>query len=68
MLLDVLQADDDNADLSDGTPNGAAILEGFGMHGITLFSNVEIEHEAEGYTAGGRTDCHQCQRPSAVPV
>ena len=26
VLLDVLQADDDNADLSDGTPNGAAIL------------------------------------------
>ena len=51
VLLDVLLADDDNADLSDGTPNGAAILEGFGMHGITLFSNVEIEHEAEGYTA-----------------
>ncbi|MDB4787097.1 M36 family metallopeptidase [Flavobacteriales bacterium] len=51
VLLDALQADDDNADLSDGTPNGAAILEGFGMHGITLFSNVEVEHQAEGYTA-----------------
>lgn len=51
VLLDALQADDDNADLSDGTPNGAAILEGFGMHGITLFSNVEIGHNAEGYTA-----------------
>lgn len=46
VLLDALQADDDNADLSDGTPNGAAILEGFGIHGITLFSNVDIGHDA----------------------
>ncbi len=44
ILLDVLQADDDNDDLSDGTPNGAAILEGFGMHGISLFSSVDIAH------------------------
>jgi len=51
VLLDALQADDDNADLSDGTPNGAAILEGFGIHGITLFSNVDIGHEAEGYSS-----------------
>ncbi|MDA8695324.1 hypothetical protein N9L83_00070 [Flavobacteriales bacterium] len=55
VLLDALQADDDNADLSDGTPNGAAILEGFGMHGITLFSNVEVVHEAEGFTAAGES-------------
>lgn len=44
ILLDVLQADDDNDDLSDGTPNGAAILEGFAMHGISLFSSVDIAH------------------------
>ena len=50
ILLDALQADDDNADLSDGTPNGAAILEGFGLHGITLFSNVDIGHDASGFT------------------
>ena len=53
VLLDVLQADDDNADLSDGTPNGAAILEGFGIHGITLFSNVDIGHVAEEYCPAG---------------
>ena len=46
ILLDVLQADDDDDDLSNGTPNGNAILEGFGLHGITLFSSVDIEHEA----------------------
>ncbi len=53
VLLDVLQADDDNADLSDGTPNGSAILEGFGIHGITLFSNVDIGHDAEEYSTAG---------------
>lgn len=44
VLLDVLQADDDDEDLSNGTPNGAAILEGFAMHGISLFSGVNIDH------------------------
>lgn len=53
VLLDALQADDDNADLSDGTPNGAAILQGFGLHGITLFSNVDIGHDPEGYAEAG---------------
>ena len=45
ILLDVLQADDDDDDLSNGTPNGDAILEGFGMHGISLFSSVDIGHD-----------------------
>lgn len=44
ILLDLLQTDDDDDDLSNGTPNGNAILEGFGMHGISLFSSVDIDH------------------------
>ena len=44
MLLDVLQADDDDDDLTNGTPNDLAIIEGFAMHGITLFSYVNIAH------------------------
>lgn len=44
VLLDALQADDDDGDLSNGTPNGLAIIEGFDMHGISLLSYVEIEH------------------------
>ena len=44
VLLDALQADDDDGDLSNGTPNGLAILEGFEIHGITLFAYAEIEH------------------------
>lgn len=44
VLLDVLQADDDDGDLSNGTPNGDAIIEGFDIHGITLLSNAELYH------------------------
>jgi hypothetical protein len=46
VLLDVLQADDDDGDITNGTPNGAAIVEGFARHGITLLSNLTIVHEA----------------------
>ena len=45
VLLDALQADDDNADLADGTPNDIAIIEGFAIHGIYLLSGAEIIHE-----------------------
>lgn len=45
VLLDVLQADDDNGDLSDGTPNGFAIVEGFDLHGITLLASAVLEHD-----------------------
>ena len=44
VLLDALQADDDDADISNGTPNGGAIVEGFAIHGITLFSYAELDH------------------------
>lgn len=45
VLLDVLQADDDDDDLLNGTPNAAAIIEGFAIHGITLFSYVDLAHD-----------------------
>lgn len=44
VLIDVLQADDDDGDLSNGTPNAAAIVEGFDLHGISVFSYAEIDH------------------------
>ncbi|NNE55064.1 MAG: T9SS type A sorting domain-containing protein, partial [Flavobacteriales bacterium] len=44
VLLDVLQADDDNGDITDGTPNGDAIVEGFAIHGITLITNAIFNH------------------------
>ncbi len=45
VLLDVLQADDDDGDITNGTPNGLAIVEAFGIHGITLISDAELFHD-----------------------
>lgn len=45
VLLECLSADDDNADLSDGTPNDSAILEAFAEHGIILLANVYLTHD-----------------------
>ncbi|HRF79099.1 MAG TPA: hypothetical protein PL070_03340, partial [Flavobacteriales bacterium] len=44
VLLDVLQADDNDDDITNGTPHGAAIVEAFGIHGITLISGAELLH------------------------
>lgn len=44
VLLDVLQEDDDDGDLLTGTPNGAAIVEGFAIHGITLLASAIVSH------------------------
>lgn len=44
VLLDVLQADDDDGDITNGTPNGAVIIEAFALHGITLLSDVSFDH------------------------
>ncbi|MEO8069467.1 MAG: T9SS type A sorting domain-containing protein [Flavobacteriales bacterium] len=44
VLLDVLEADDTDNDILNGTPNGTAIIEAFAEHGITLLSNVELDH------------------------
>ncbi len=49
VLIDALQADDvpgnggDN-DITNGTPNGLAIVDAFALHGITLISNAELVH------------------------
>ena len=47
VLIDVLLADDDDGDLSNGTPHGNAIVQGFYMHGITLISNAEFVHSPQ---------------------
>jgi len=44
VLIDVLQADDDDGDITNGTPHGNAIVEAFALHGITLLSNVTFAH------------------------
>jgi hypothetical protein len=46
VLIDVLQADDDDGDITNGTPNGLAIVDGFARHGITLLSNITLQHTA----------------------
>jgi len=50
VLLDVLQADDDDDDLLNGTPNALAIIEGFAIHGITLFSYATVDHYPVEFT------------------
>ncbi|MBK6945450.1 MAG: T9SS type A sorting domain-containing protein [Flavobacteriales bacterium] len=44
VLIDVLQADDDDGNITNGTPNGNAIVEAFGIHGISLLSNITFAH------------------------
>ncbi|MFN3940776.1 MAG: hypothetical protein ACK4IY_09310, partial [Chitinophagales bacterium] len=45
VLLEALLADDDNANLADGTPNDIAIIEAFAEHGITLLANAIVIHD-----------------------
>lgn len=49
VLIDVLQADDDDNDITNGTPNGDEIIEGFAVHGITLISNASLTHSPEDF-------------------
>ncbi|HMQ75025.1 MAG TPA: hypothetical protein PKE21_00270 [Flavobacteriales bacterium] len=44
VLLDALQADDNDGDITNGTPNAGAIVEAFALHGITLLSNATLVH------------------------
>ena len=44
ILLEVLYADDNDGDLSNGTPNDIDIIDAFNQHGITLLSNAVISH------------------------
>jgi len=44
VLLDVLQADDDDGNIANGTPNILDICDAFGQHGITLISNATLTH------------------------
>jgi len=44
VLIDALQADDDDANLLNGTPNGQEIVDAFALHGINLISNANLLH------------------------
>jgi len=44
VLIDALLADDDDGDITNGTPHGDAIVQGFYLHGISLITNAIINH------------------------
>jgi len=44
ILLEALLYDDDDGNLTNGTPNGIDICDAFGIHGITLISNATLNH------------------------
>lgn len=44
VLLDALLADDNDGDLTNGTPHGNEIVQGFYLHGITLISPAVLSH------------------------
>ncbi len=44
VLLEALVQDDDDADLSNGTPRDVDIIAAFGQHGITLLASAELNH------------------------
>ena len=52
VLLDCLEFDDDDGNILNGTPNGAAISEGFAIHGITFLATAEIDHEPISFIPG----------------
>lgn len=45
VLFQALIADDDNGDLTDGTPNSEAIFKAFDLHGIKLRLAAQVEHD-----------------------
>ncbi len=51
ILLDAILADDDDGDLSNGTPNATAILESFAHHGIFLEESSYVHQPVEGEEA-----------------
>lgn len=51
ILFQALVADDDNGNLSDGTPHSEEIIEAFALHGIRLQLVAEVEHENVLYAA-----------------
>jgi hypothetical protein len=44
VLLDALLADDNDGDITNGTPHGNEIIQGFYLHGITLISPALLSH------------------------
>ncbi len=44
ILLSALQHDDNDADLTNGTPHAKQIIDAFALHGITLANALDVQH------------------------
>ena len=55
MFLEVLVADDNDGNLANGTPHGAAIAHAFSAHGIGPNAWLAIDHEPAADTPAGGT-------------
>lgn len=51
VLLDALLADDNDGDITNGTPHGNEIVQGFYLHGITLISPAVLSHTPANFAA-----------------
>lgn len=60
VLVDALQADDDDGDITNGTPNGDLIIAAFARHGITLLSSATLAHEP--------VELMEAEQPTVVSV
>ena len=67
VLIDALQADDNDGDITNGTPNGNEIVEAFAIHGITPISNAELDHTPIEATVENQGHGHQRRPPTHVP-
>lgn len=50
-LISALMADDDDANINNGTPHFLEIVTGFAEHGIYLLSDAEVTHTEVGHPA-----------------
>ncbi len=53
VLIAALEADDDDADITNGTPHFAAIVDGFARHGILLLGDAQLLHTEVANAAAG---------------
>lgn len=51
ILIDALQYDDDNNNISDGTPHFLDIVNAFAKHGILLLHTAQLSHNPPGLVA-----------------
>jgi len=68
ILIDALQYDDDDNDLTNGTPHFNDIVQGFADHGIYLLNNTELMHDDIGPVNSGTSIAIQTDIVSDFPA